>query len=189
MSFDAGRVVRLARRLDKIRRVAPGEKPKRPFLAAGTKLDARHVFDTTVYVDALHGKAPRNVAELLDRGAPNRHLAVCIAELIHGAARLDAADPRSAAARRAIWQIVEEISGERILAPDGMAWALAGVLSGRLAALLSTTRDELPRLFNDCLIHATASRNGLTLLTRNHRHFDLLRRLWPQGRVLFYDTT
>jgi hypothetical protein len=63
---------------------------------------------------------------------------------------------------------------------------LAGTLAGTLTRTQEFGPDARRELLFDCLLFASARRNGLTLLTANHRDFDLLSQVLPDGKVAFY---
>jgi predicted nucleic acid-binding protein len=59
---------------------------------------------------------------------------------------------------------------------------------GALTRTPGLTNEARRKLLFDCLILASARRNGLTVLTANHRDYDLLLQLVADGKVAFYQT-
>ncbi|MDE8345362.1 MAG: type II toxin-antitoxin system VapC family toxin [Acidocella sp.] len=95
--------------------------------------------------------------------------AVTIAEIEDGIAKAKREGASRKAADLTAWlETVLHLYGERILAFDVPAARIAGTLSD-----LARGQGHAPG-FADIVIAATAKRHGLTILTRNLRHFEPL---------------
>lgn len=144
------------------------------------------LLDTTVYIDELQGRLPRDV-EISLRLAELWHSTVTEAELTTLAGLLDASNQ---SARQAIQQVllsIERRPPHRVLNPDRDVWREAGILSGLLARLQGYGKAEQRRLLNDALIFLSAAKHGCSVLTRNITDFDLLMQIAPTGNAVFYD--
>jgi len=160
--------------------------PTSPFLGRTSDLPPKLLYDTTVYVDILQGRFPRET-ELAVRAADAWHSAVTEAELVAPCGFLKPDHPETANAVRQIIATIERRPAHRTIVPDREIWIQAGVLSGILARLQNYARTDRRRVLNDALLLATARKHGLTVLTRNTADFDLLQQLEPSARVLFYE--
>ncbi len=126
-----------------------------------------YLVDTNVLSD-LAAPIPRpGLADWLDRHSPDLYLsAITAAEVMAGIAKLRRQGSTAKAARLTDWWgAVEHLYGARIL-PFGLAEARkAGDFTD-----LSRAAGQAPG-FADTAIAATAASNGLTVLTRNTKHF------------------
>jgi predicted nucleic acid-binding protein len=146
------------------------------------------LLDTTVYIDVLHGVSPPEVDRLLQLRTCN-HSAVCLAELTHAFGRLDPEHRDTQSALQQIRRTVtKDIPAHRLQAPGNDVWGAAGIVAGWVLRLrkLPRNRGHERRLLNDALLHLQARKMGCTVLTRNIEDFDILNRLVPGGRVIFY---
>jgi predicted nucleic acid-binding protein len=146
------------------------------------------LLDSTVYLDALQGKAPAAVEDLL-RYRSVFHSAVCLAELTHAFGRLDPKDPRTRKTLSTIAAVIEEdVPRHRLFEPDTRIWGEAGMLAGKVLRLaqLPTGQGLERKLLNDSLIFLQARRIGAAVLTRNRRDFDFLSQLAPSGAAILY---
>jgi len=92
--------------------------------------------------------------------------AVTVAEIVDGVAKLRREGAtRKSAELAAWWETVLHLYGERILPLDTATARIAGGLSDHARG-----QGHAPGLA-DIIIAATAQRHGLTILTRNLRHF------------------
>lgn len=133
-----------------------------------------YLLDTNVLSEVLKKRPEPKVLDKL-RSVPARGIAtsaVCVTELRYGAAR----NP----GRAGLWERIsrEVLVRVRIL-PFGEAEA---VRAGDLLALLES--EGVPIGTEDVLIGATALEAGLTVVTRNVKHFDRIPGLtveswWP----------
>jgi predicted nucleic acid-binding protein len=144
------------------------------------------LLDTTVYIDQLQGKLPRNVESAL-RVASLWHSTVTECELCALAGLLNPVHPDTARAVDEVLASVEVRPAHRIVNPDREIWREAGVVAGLLAPLQQYGKSEQRRALNDALILLSAAKAGLTVLTRNLSDYDLLTQLIPQASVVFYE--
>jgi predicted nucleic acid-binding protein len=177
-----------------LRRIKPEKRNKplqrRPdlaleFIETTASRPAKLLYDTTVYIDILQERFPKE-GELMLRAVGAWHSPVTEAEL---AAACGLLDPDHSQTRKIIEEIAALINRrpvQRIVMPDQNVWREAGILSGILARLQSYERDQRRRILNDALLYVSARRSGCTVLTRNTRDFDFLQQLDPTGSVLFY---
>jgi predicted nucleic acid-binding protein len=143
------------------------------------------LYDTTVYIDILQNRFPRN-GEAMLRAAEAWHSPVTEAELAAAIGLLDPANPQTHEVTQQISSVIERRPTYRTIAPDPEIWRAAGILSGLLARLQGYGRDHRRRALNDALLFATARKHGCTVLTRNVVDFDLLQQLDPSTNILFY---
>lgn len=144
------------------------------------------LYDTTVYIDILQDRFPRDAERAL-RACDSWHSTVGKAEL---AAPLGSLNPKHSATGRAIKvlkEAIERIPAHKTIAPDPETWLNAGILCGLLARLQNYDPSSRMRALHDALVFSSARKYGLTVLTRNIGDFDLLQQLEPAGQVLFYD--
>ena len=127
-----------------------------------------YLVDTNV----VSAGAPRRTgaAELvrwMDKHSASLYLSVVtVAEIEDGIAKAHREKARSKAAEFATWlEALLHLYASRILAFDLSAARIAGALSDTARSLGSAPG------FVDIAIAATARRHGLTILTRNTRHF------------------
>jgi predicted nucleic acid-binding protein len=157
-----------------------------PFVERASDLPRALLYDTTVYVDILQGRFPKE-GELAIRAADAWHSTVTEAELIAPCGFLDPDHPSTVETTRQIVSVIERRPAHRTIAPDREIWLVAGVLSGILARLQGYGSAERRRALNDALIFATARKHGISVLTRNTDDFDFLQQLDPSGKVVFYE--
>jgi predicted nucleic acid-binding protein len=155
------------------------------FLASVPNPPGKLLYDTTVYIDILQNRFPRDGERTL-RAAEGWHSPVTEAELSAACGLLDPAHAATRSIIEAIAQIVERRPEYRTIAPDAEVWREAGILSGTLARLQGYGKDQRRRVLNDALLFASARKHGCAVLTRNVADFDLLQQLDPSGRILFY---
>jgi toxin FitB len=129
----------------------------------------RYLVDTNV-ISAVAPTAAARRAELfawMDRRSADLFMsAVTIAEISDGIAKLRREGAKRKAADLAAWlQTVLHLYGDRVLSFDSATAEIAGLLSD-----LARGRGHAPG-FADIAIAATARRHGLTILSRNARHF------------------
>jgi predicted nucleic acid-binding protein len=130
-----------------------------------------YLVDTNVIsADAPSRAAPYALTEWMDHHSPQLYVsAVTIAEIEDGIAKAR----REGAARKAAdldaWlETLLHLYGERILAFDIVTARAAGMLSDRARG-----QGQAPG-FADIIIAATALQHGLTILSRNLKHFEPL---------------
>jgi len=155
-----------------------------PFLAE-VRSASKLLLDTTVYIDELQGRLPRDV-EWAIRSASLWHSTVTECELSALAGLLNPDHPGTPRAIDQVLASIERRPGHRIVSPDREVWRDAGILAGLLARLQQYGKAEQGKSLNDALIFLSGVKAGLTVLTRNLSDFDLLMQLAPYGKVLFY---
>jgi predicted nucleic acid-binding protein len=160
------------------------QRSELPFVAE-VRSATQLLLDTTVYIDELQGKLPRDV-EWAIRSANLWHSSVTECELAALAGLLSPDHPETPHAINQVLASIERRPGHRIVNPDREVWRDAGVLAGLLARLQQYGKAEQRKSLNDALIFLSAAKTGLTVLTRNLSDFDLLLQLAPYGKVLFY---
>lgn len=168
-----------------LKSLKPRDRSALPFLNQLERPFPKLLLDTTVYIDELQGRLPRDV-EVSLRLTEVWHSTVTEAESTALAGLLD---PRHQSTRHAVQQVLASVDrrpAHRILNPDREVWREAGILAGLLARLQRYGKSEKRRALNDALIFLSAAKNGCAVLTRNISDFDLLAQL-ASGRVVFYD--
>lgn len=160
------------------------QRSELPFIAE-LRSASKLLLDTTVYIDELQGKLPRDV-EWAIRSASLWHSTVTECELAALAGLLDPDHPGTPHAIDQVLASIERRPDHRVVNPDREVWRDAGILAGRLARLQQYGKAEQRKSLNDALIFLSAAKAGLTVLTRNLSDFDLLMQLTPYGKVLFY---
>jgi predicted nucleic acid-binding protein len=183
-SSNVRRTLRRLKALEHHSKLQYRQRSALPFIA-NTSLISKLLLDTTVYIDELQGKLPRDV-ELALRAASLWHSSVTEAELAAVAGLLNPDHPDTAHTIQQVFALIERRPDHRIVTPDREVWRNAGVLAGLLARLQQYGKVEQRRALNDALIFMSAAKAGLTILTRNISDFDLLMQLAPYGKVLFY---
>jgi predicted nucleic acid-binding protein len=177
-----------------LRRIKPGKRvvplkrrdaSELPFLGPALRIPAKLLYDTTVYIDILQGRFPRD-GETALRAADAWHSTVTEAELCAPIGSLEPLHPGTALAVKQLVAAIERRPKHRTIAPDREIWLEAGILVGVLTRLHQYSIADRQRVFNDALLFATARKHGLTVLTRNLGDFDLLQQLEPSCGVLFY---
>lgn len=143
------------------------------------------LYDTTVYIDVLHGKLSDHLKREIARLDP-WHSAVAESEMTYLCGRLDPAHSGTSYVVRQIASIVDRWPKNRVLNPDRDIWREAAILTGILARLQHARDEDRGRTMNDALIFLSALRHGCTVLSRNVRDFDLLMQLVPAGKAIFY---
>ena len=151
----------------------------------GRSRPAKLLYDTTVYIDILQNRFPRD-GELMLRAAEAWHSPVTESELAAACGLLDPAHPGTRQIVEELTEIMERRPTYRTITPDSDVWRDAGILSGTLARLQGLAKDQRRRILNDALLFASARKYGCAVLTRNVADFDLLQQLDPSGKVLFY---
>jgi predicted nucleic acid-binding protein len=129
-----------------------------------------YLIDTNVIsaVAPTRRNRPCVLVDWLDRASAELYLSIVTSvEIRDGIAKAD----RDGAARKAnvlreLWVAVEHLYAERILTFDLTAATIAGAMMDRARGA-----GEAPG-FADVAIAATAEARGLTILTRNVRHFQ-----------------
>jgi predicted nucleic acid-binding protein len=163
----------------------PRPKSQLHFIGPSWEKHAKLLYDTTVYIDILQARFPRD-AELVLHAAEAWHSTVTSAELALLCGHLDPGHPGTRAVVEQVVAIIGRRPAHRTLTPDRQIWLDAGVLAGTLSRLQQYGPADRRRVLNDALLFSTARKHGLTVLTRNFGDFDLLQQIDPVGRILFY---
>lgn len=131
-----------------------------------------YLVDTNVVSAAAPGRAQRSRAFVhwMDRHAESLFLSVVsVTEIARGIASQRRSGSPARAARLQDWlELVVHLYGDQVLPFDVAAARVAGQLGDRVQA------SGAPCGFADIAIAATAASRGLTVLTRNLRHFEPL---------------
>ena len=111
---------------------------------------------------------PAALVEWMDTHSASLFLsAVTVTEIADGIAKLRREGARRKSNDLAAWlEAVLHLYGDRVLAFDAPTARVAGAISDRARGL-----GQMPG-FADIMIAATASHHGLTILSRNLRHFE-----------------
>ncbi|MGC2298044.1 MAG: hypothetical protein WA476_04520 [Acidobacteriaceae bacterium] len=143
------------------------------------------LYDTTVYIDVLHGKLSDHLKREIARLEP-WHCSVAESEMTYLCGRLDPAHSGAGHVVRQIASIVDHWPTNRVLIPDRAIWREAAILTGILSRLQHARDEDRGRTMNDALIFLSALQHGCTVLSRDVRDFDLLMQLVPAGKAVFY---
>ena len=187
MSFDLAQAERALKPQQAGRALKARSENELRWAAGEAKAGRPLMLDTSVYLDALQGRTPEVVDDLL-RYRSIFHSAVCLAELTHAFGRLGPAHAGTRKALAALAGAIGDIPRHRLFAPDTDLWGKAGMLAGKALRLgrIPTGQGQERKLLNDSLIYLQARKVGAAVLTRNVRDFDLLEQLAPRGAVIFY---
>jgi hypothetical protein len=117
----------------------------------------------------------------------SNHLATCVAELTHCFGRLNPRHPGTEAVLRTVTRAVAAIPPHRLEAAGTDVVIEAGILAGLVFRLCGLQPGQKVTALNDAIVYLHAMANGLAVLTRNARDFDVMNQILPDGRVLFYE--
>jgi predicted nucleic acid-binding protein len=157
-----------------------------------TAPDGPVLLDTNVFINTLAGRGPPVLRTMLDAmprlfvAAPTR------AELAWVCGRLDPDHPGTAKVVATYGTLLSQIDPAKVLIPTDADWLLAGEVAGRAARTMVgggrriTTAFDRVELISDALTAIVASHANLTVVTED-RDFEMLARLVPGLRVLFYE--
>jgi len=177
-----------------LRRIKPEKRTKRlqrrpdsalEFIETRAGRPARLLYDTTVYIDILQDRFPRDGEPML-RAVDAWHSPVTEAELAAACGLLDPGHLQTRKVIKEITALIDKRPAQRTVTPNQRVWREAGLLCGVLARLQGYDKDQRRRVLNDALLYISARRSGCAVLTRNVSDFDFLQQLEPSGRVLFY---
>ena len=154
--------------------------------------DGPVLLDTNVFINALTGRGPvvlRQMLHVLSRffvAAPTR------AELAWLTGRLDPTHPETARVLALTEGVQDRINPVMVLLPDDGDWRTAGRNAGTVARRyagggrrIATAFDRV-ELIHDALTAVLAVRRGCTIVTED-RDFTAFARLDARLRVVFYD--
>ncbi|MBA4033482.1 MAG: VapC toxin family PIN domain ribonuclease [Bradyrhizobium sp.] len=128
-----------------------------------------YLIDTNVISAAVPTRpVPAELVRWMDAHSSSLFLSVVtVAEIEDGIAKLRREGARRKSSHLASWlETVLHLYGDRVLVFDAPVARIAGAISDR-------ARGQAPG-FADIVIGATAQRHGLTVLSRNTRHFEPL---------------
>lgn len=163
----------------------PRAESELEFIGTTSHRPAKLLYDTTVYIDILLGRFPRQ-GEAMLRATEAWHSPVTEAELAATCGLLDPAHFQTPKIIEQIAAVIDRRPSYRTITPDPEIWREAGVLSGTLARTQGYGREERRRALDHALLFATARKYGCVVLSRNVRYFDLLQQLDPSVTVMFY---
>lgn len=150
------------------------------------------VFDTNVFINALAGRGPAVLQDLL-RTVPRMFVAAPTrAELAWVRGRLDPGHPNTPRVLAVYEELLSRIDAGKVLIPGDREWLEAGELAGRAARALAggggrlSTAFDRVELISDALVAVLARSAGFTVVTED-AHFDVLAQLAPGLDVSFYD--
>ena len=134
----------------------------------------QYVLDSNLYIEADRDEwAAEEMDRFLMRFLPSVHLHGVVAqELLAGA--IDAR--REKLIHDSLIEPFERRG--RVVAPSFGAWKRAGRIISRLVQQKRLSPGGFNRSFmNDCVLAASCRESGLTLVTRNAKDFDLIRKV------------
>ena len=135
-------------------------------LPAGRKL----VFDTNIYLHAIHGGGASRPYHLLLNSLPSTYLcSVVSAELYLGAR-----DPWGVRLIRSFVLRSEKVG--RVVTPTHGSWNEAARIVAKIGREKAGLKSKLPALLNDALIALCSLQIGATVCTENKEDFELIRR-------------
>ena len=150
------------------------------------------LLDTNVFINALAGRGPAVLRELLEALPRVFVAAPARAELAWVRGRLDPEHPGTARVVATYNALLSRIDPAKVLVPTDADWLAAGELAGHAArsiagrgGKLATAFDRV-ELISDALTAILAATSGFTVVTED-AHFDVLGQLVPGLHVLFYD--
>lgn len=138
-----------------------------------------------MYIHRAAGRLPHELRAILG-GALLFHSSVALAELAVGVANADPARPGWPALKQHYVEVFEAVPASRIMTPDAMVWADAGLIAGMLARTQGFQPHQRKACLNDALIYLSAAKAGLPVLTANRDEFDLIQQVAPEGRFIHY---
>jgi predicted nucleic acid-binding protein len=128
------------------------------------------VFDTNIYIGAIHGGSTCSEYALLLEFLPVTYLSsVVSAELFAGAT--------GPSGTRLVERFVSRSERVgRVVTPTLASWNEAGRILAKITRQEPEFKTKLCRLFNDVLIAMSALQVGATVYTKNEQDFQLIRR-------------
>ena len=149
------------------------------------------LLDTNVFIAALTGRGPPQLAILLGNLPHSFVSGAVLAELSWTRGRLD---PKHADTNKVLQKYngtLSRLDTNKVLVPDAAEWTRAGELAGAAARAIAgggksiKTAFDRMELINDATSAVVAARAGVTIVTSD-RDFDLFMQLEPTLRVAFY---
>jgi predicted nucleic acid-binding protein len=150
------------------------------------------LLDTNVFINALAGRGPAVLRELLE-AVPRLFVAApARAELAWVRGRLDPDHPGTGRVLAIYEALLMRIDPAKVLIPADADWLAAGQLAGQAARAVAggggriATAFDRVELISDALTAILARQAGFTVVTED-ADFDILAQLVPGLQVLFYD--
>ncbi len=150
------------------------------------------LLDTNVFINALAGRGPAVLRELLETLPRLFVAAPARAELAWVRGRLDPNHPGTDRVLATYEALLSRIDPAKVLVPADADWLAAGELAGHAARVVAggggkiATAFDRVELISDALTAILACQTGVTVVTED-KDFDVLAQLVPGLRVLFYD--
>jgi predicted nucleic acid-binding protein len=187
-AFDADRTLRRVRPDRHTRRLAA----RTPSPVLSDDVDPSSVgpvlLDTCVFIDNGRNTLPQAFKRLLTARGLIHVSSITGLELAFAFGRLDPANTRTDRSLHYLHDALAMAPAHRLITASPADHILAGILASTLTRTQGLGTDARRKLLFESLLLASALRNGLTLLTANHRDFDLLSQLLPDGKVAYYRT-
>lgn len=158
-----------------------------PFFDGNGFMSQGVLLDTCVYIDQMQGKLTDEIEEFLSK-RHSYHSSVAIQELAHSMGALDPSDPRTPHVQKVISDTIASMTEHRTSAPDMDVLGRAAILNGVICRLQHYADEQKRKCLQDCTLYLQGLKNGLVILTRNVKDFDMCLQLVPAGRVIFYRT-
>ena len=135
-------------------------------------MSRRVLFDSSVYVQALRERRVELLQSRTYEGAFVHLSAVVGCELLAGAK-----NPRSGRELERLWR--DSHNTARLVVPAPNDWHDAGVVLSQIAAKYGHEQIGQARLVHDAVIALSARRHGISVVTLNRVHFDLISEFRP----------
>jgi predicted nucleic acid-binding protein len=150
------------------------------------------LLDTNVFIAALAGRGPPELAILL-KNLPQAYVSgAVLSELAWTRGRLDPQHRDTAKVSKKYDAALAQIDTNRMLVPDADEWLRAGELAGTAARAIAgggqsikTAFDQM-ELLNDATTAKVAMRAGVTVITSD-RHFHLFMQIETKLSAVFYN--
>jgi predicted nucleic acid-binding protein len=152
------------------------------------------VLDTNVFINALTGRGPATLRELLDTLPRAFVAAPTMVELTWVRGRLDPNHPGTAHVLAIHEALLARIHPAKVLVPTEADWRAAGELAGRAARVMAgggrrmATAFDRVELISDALTAILVRRSEFTVVTED-QDFAVMAELVPGFSVLFYERT
>jgi predicted nucleic acid-binding protein len=149
------------------------------------------LLDTNVFIAALAGRGPPQLAILLANLPQTYVSGAVLSELAWTRGRLDPQHTDTPKVLQRYNGALAQIDTSRMLVPDADEWVRAGELAGTAARAVAAggkaikTAFDRMELLNDATTAVVALRAGVTVITSD-RHFDLFMQIETKLSVVFY---
>ena len=135
-------------------------------------MSRRVLFDSSVYIQALRERRVELIQSRTYDGALVHLSTVVACELFAGAK-----NPRSRRELERLWRDFDRVG--RLVNPIAADLHDAGVVLSQIAAKYGHEQIGQARLVHDTIIALTARRHGISVVTLNRGHFDLISEFSP----------